>query len=119
MLKSTSAKETCQEVLQTLRSSSLIFILQETAYSAYNTIRKRYRKEALKNSVHSPSDCTENEALKSLELVHNNLVRSYNNLKRNFEETALCYHCLHELAPQKSKCLVSLRNAHMASFLHK
>jgi chromosome segregation ATPase len=41
-----SPQESCQEVLQVLRSSDLIFLLQESPYSAYITIRKRFRKDA-------------------------------------------------------------------------
>ena len=85
MLNSISAEETCQEVLQTLRSSSLTFFVQETAYSAYITIRKRYRKEALKTAV--PCQSTEIKALNNLKLAHDNLVNYCDDLKDKFEES--------------------------------
>ena len=80
-----SAQDSCQEVLQTLRSSGLIFILQESPYSVYITIRKRFRKDAEpKNSV--GEDLVQKE-LDNTRVAHENLKTHYNNLKDRFEET--------------------------------
>ena len=46
MLRQSSPQYECQEVLQFLRSSNLVFLVQESPYSAYVTIRKRHRKDA-------------------------------------------------------------------------
>ena len=40
------AHESCQDILQLLRSSNLVFFIQESPYSAYITIRKKFRKDA-------------------------------------------------------------------------
>ena len=106
MLNSISAEETCQEVLQTLRSSSLTFFVQETAYSAYITIRKRYRKEALKTAV--PCQSTEIKALNNLKLAHDNLVNYCDDLKHKFEESVTECEELHNKVTENEAVIANL-----------
>ena len=63
-VNSSSPQESCQEVLQTLRSSNLIFMVQESPYSAYITIRKRFRKDAQQSSQETFRKVYEAEVLK-------------------------------------------------------
>ena len=39
------AKETCEKVLRSIKQSQLDFLLQETPYSVFLTIRKRFIKD--------------------------------------------------------------------------
>ena len=47
----TSAPEACEKVLSSLRHSGLHFVVQETPYSSYVTIRKRFSKVPASESV--------------------------------------------------------------------
>ena len=73
MISNISPQVECQEILQCLRRCNLDFLVQESAYSAYVTIRKRYRKDA-KFTFESNTSClaSENQALKT-ELTSLNL----------------------------------------------
>ena len=50
----------CANILETLRSSGLVYYLNETPYSAYITVRKKYIKEysASKGFTKSPTNDT-------------------------------------------------------------
>ena len=90
MEDSLSAEDSCQDVLQNLRKTNLIFVVQETAYSAYITVRKRFRKETFQKVWSSPIKSSINrdcEALKSLKIAHDKLINCYDDLKHKFEET--------------------------------
>jgi hypothetical protein len=64
------ATEVCMEIFEEIRASSLNFVISETPYSAYISIRKRFVKNFVpksKSSLSSQSECqlqVENEALK-------------------------------------------------------
>ena len=79
------AHESCQDILQALRSSSLVFFIQETSYSAYITIRKRFRKDAIPPSARGFS--VSKNLTKSSELEA--LRRQNEDLKAKFEESIL------------------------------
>ena len=49
----TTAHESCQNILQFLRSSSLDFLIQESSYLAYVTIWKKFRKDSTTTSAES------------------------------------------------------------------
>ena len=83
-----SPQETCQEVLQNLRSSNLIFLVQESPYSACVTIRKRYRKEV---SHHAAQSLSNRNSVPSSEVnqsnrIVDNLTVSNNELKAKYDE---------------------------------
>ena len=107
MLDSLSAEETCHQVLQTLRSSSLIFLVQESPYSAYITIRKRYRKEAFRTGV-SYQPGKNFEALNTLKVAHENLIRCYDEMKQKFEETLSECEELHNKATENKMIVNNL-----------
>ena len=71
-----SAHEACDEVVNTVKSSNLHFVLQETPHSVYITIRKKFiNKEFVKES----GDIDTRSALRCLEIDHYDL-------KKDFEE---------------------------------
>ena len=45
MYNKTNPHDDCAKVLETLKSSGLVYHLSETPYSAYITVRKKYIKE--------------------------------------------------------------------------
>ena len=83
-----SPQETCQEVLQNLRSSNLIFLVQESPYSAYVTIRKRYRKEVSHHAAQSLSNLNSvpSSEVNQLNRIVDNLTVSNNELKAKYDE---------------------------------
>ena len=101
----TTAEETCQEVLQVLRSSSLIFLLQESPYSAYITIRKRFRKETKLPVVSSFARYSKEKTLTDLKLSHD-----YEDLKNKLEETLFECEELHTRVSDKDKIIETLHS---------
>ena len=88
-----SPQETCQDVLQTLRSSDLIFLVQESPYSAYVTIRKRFRKDSQpKNQSFQQKSFTVSEVeilrkqLDNLQISNYTLSNYTKNLEAKYEE---------------------------------
>ena len=77
---SSSPQKSCHAVLQSLRSSSLIFYIQESPYSAYITIRKRFRKDVQSNrSLDGPEDAQLEVSNRDLE----NIKISYDKIKKD------------------------------------
>ena len=91
-----SPQASCQEVLQLLRSTNLIFLVQESPYSAYVTIRKRFRKDASNHSeildqkAHHLRDVHENDCIKrelgNLKISSEAITKVNSTLKDNLEE---------------------------------
>ena len=107
------AHESCQDILQLLRSSNLVFFIQESSYSAYITIRKKFRKDATRAAIlNVNSSIADLEAIKKdmenmtakheesvieaeelnsevlkfknlVDIVHQKLAKSEENLKRS------------------------------------
>ena len=72
-----SAHETCDVLINAIKSSNLHFVFQETPHSAYITIRKKFVNKAFSKA--SGNDIDTRAALKNLEI-------EYNKLKKDFEE---------------------------------
>ena len=76
-----SAHETCNEVVNAIKSSNLHFVLQENAHSVYVTIRKKFvDKTIVKNN-------DGNETRKALSCMET----SYNSLKEDYEQKVASY----------------------------
>ena len=88
-VNSSSPQVSCQEVLQTLRSSNLIFIVQESPYSAYVTIRKRFRKDSQQSSQPDFKKVSEADVFKrdldNLKISYDTIVNHNKNLNENYE----------------------------------
>ena len=74
-----SAHVTCAQVLDTLKTSGLTYTLNETPYSVYLTVRKKYTKEYTP-SQHTNNLATDNckDTLTQLlqeEIAHHNRTR--------------------------------------------
>ena len=101
MAHHTTASEMCESVLKSLRNSNLHFLVQESPYSAYVTIRKRFsRTPALSQSPQESRDDTQDLHLKNfkiqidtkdqtiadLELCNNNLKQANEDLSRKLDK---------------------------------
>ena len=105
MSASNSPFETCDLILNHVRSSCLNFAIQETPFSVYLTLRKSFSKSPRicsstskpGNLIASPLDTdlleTELEALrkefKLLKLKSDNLEKANDNISRQFEEKVI------------------------------
>ena len=112
MEDSLSAEDSCQDVLQNLRKTNLIFFVQETVYSAYITVRKCFRKETFQKVWSSPiksSINTDFEALNSLKIAHDyKLINCYDDLKHKFEETVTECEDLHTKVAENEVIVANL-----------
>ena len=72
-----SAHETCDVLINAIKSSNLHFLFQETPHSAYITIRKKFVNKAFSKA--SGDDNDTRAALRNLEI-------EYDKLKKDFEE---------------------------------
>ena len=71
MVGDISAQHACGQILFSLKNSNLNYLVKETPYSAYITIRKKYIKEIGVNDV--PNSFKENETdTKIKELLEEN-----------------------------------------------
>ena len=68
-----SAHETCDEIVNSVKSSNLHFILQETPHSVYITIRKKFVNEAF----------SKNDEENNSKQTYISLKSAYENLKTN------------------------------------
>ena len=69
-----SAHETCNELINAIKSSNLHFVLQETPHSVYITIRKKFVNETF---VKINDENETRQALKCLETNYNSLKEDY------------------------------------------
>ena len=69
-----SPYETCDQIVQVVKSSNLHFVLQETPHSVYITIRKKFVKEAFAK--------VEDETKEKLKYLES----AYNDIKHDFAE---------------------------------
>ena len=77
------ALETCNTILSSLRTSGLNFIVQETPYSAYITIRKKFCNGFVVNSTISSNDDNLEQKIEEVKKLEN----ANNYLKNKLEET--------------------------------
>ena len=61
-------EDSCQNVLNVLRSSQLNFMIQESPYSCFITVRKRYKKDSSVNHGHLSHKS--NEVLLKEKILH-------------------------------------------------
>ena len=71
-----SAHETCDEIVNSVKSSNLHFILQETPHSVYITIRKKFVNEAF----------AKNDEENNSKQTYISLKSAYENLKNEFDK---------------------------------
>ena len=113
MVNTISAERSCQEILLKLRSSGLIFLLQETPYSVYITIRKRFRKDA-KPNIPPVSHESELEVLNkefiSFKLSNDYLSSQNEAIKNKFEESVSECEKLHNLVIGHERTVEILHN---------
>ena len=74
------ARETCDKIVSSVKSSNLHFVLQETSHSVYITIRKKYVNEifAKKNDENES-----NQIPVSQETLYANLKHEFDEEKRH------------------------------------
>ena len=104
MEDSLSAEDSCQDVLQNLRKTNLIFFVQETAYSAYITVRKRFRKETFQKVWSSRIKSSINTDIED----HSKLINCYDDLKHKFEETVTECEDLHTKVAENEVIVANL-----------
>ena len=66
------AHESCEKVIKTIKTSQLDFVLQETPYSAFITIRKRFCKDFNK-SLATKSFVAEDDLKSEIEGLRNTI----------------------------------------------
>ena len=103
------AIETCNTILSFLRKSGLNFIVQETPYSAYITIRKKFCSGFVVNSTVSNND---NDTEQKLEEVEK-LEKRNNYLKNELEETL---ELIENIKSEKEVLQKRLENAEKETF---
>ena len=77
-----SADFACGQIIFNLKSSKLNYLVKETPYSLYITVRKTFVKEATQNSVINSKDVSENDII--LRKENNELKEKLNDLKTSY-----------------------------------
>ena len=95
-----STNQSCEKILQQVRASNLHFILQESPYSLYLTVRKRFFTNVPRTQVCNESDAILKKKISELEATNSELE---NYLEE--KEGRMVHRSLHRYTDAKQKDL--------------
>ena len=86
MVGESSAQYACGKILFSLKNSNLNYVVKETPYSAYITIRKKFIKDVGENVLNNSKDFKTVDTIKELKEENGNLKQTHALQVIEFEE---------------------------------